>query len=167
MTQQEIENYLKQLNEKLGLTGVKGEICLYGGAVMCLVYNARPSTKDVDAIFEPAQTLREAVRTVAQENHLTEDWLNDSVKGFVVNHNQRILFNWPNLKIYVPEADYLLAMKTLASRVDTRDKKDIQFLIKHMGIKKAETVFEILEEYYPRKQIKPATQFFIEELFEK
>jgi hypothetical protein len=104
---------------------------------------------------------------VAQENHLTEDWLNDSVKGFVVNHNQRILFNWPNLKIYVPEADYLLAMKALASRVDTRDKKDIQFLIKNMGIKKAETVFEILEEYYPIKQIKPATQFFMEELFEK
>jgi hypothetical protein len=167
MTKQEIENYLKQLNDKLELTCVKGEICLYGGAVMCLVYNARPSTKDVDAIFEPVQTLREAIRKVAQENHLTEDWLNDSVKGFVVNHHQRILFNWPNLKIYVPEADYLLAMKTLASRVDTRDKKDIQFLIENMGIKKAETVFEILEEYYPRKQIKPATQFFIEELFEK
>ena len=27
-------------------------------------------------------------------------------------------------------------------------------------------VFSILEKYYPRRQIKPATQFFIEELFE-
>ena len=167
MTKQEIKNYLKQLNEILELTDIKGEICLYGGAVMCLVYNARPSTKDVDAIFEPVQKLREAIEEVAHANNLNEDWLNDSVKGFVVNHNQQIFFNWPNLKIYIPEPDYLLAMKTLASRVDTRDKEDIQFLINKMEITTAEEIFKILEKYYPKEQIKPATQFFIEELFAK
>jgi hypothetical protein len=56
-------------------------------------------------------------------------------------------------------------MKTLASRVDTRDKEDIQFLINNMEITTAEEVFKILEKYYPKKQIKPVTQFFIEELF--
>jgi len=167
MTKQEIKNYLKQLNERLELTDIKGEICLYGGAVMCLVYNARPSTKDVDAIFEPVQKLREAIEEVAHANNLNEDWLNDSVKGFVVNHNQQIFFNWANLKIYIPEPDYLLAMKTLASRVDTRDKEDIQFLINKMEITTAEEIFKILEKYYPKEQIKPATQFFIEELFAK
>jgi len=165
MTKQEIKDYLEQLNERLKSTDIKGEICLYGGAVMCLVYNARPSTKDVDAIFEPVQKLREAISEVAHANNLNEDWLNDSVKGFVVNHNQQIFFNWPNLKIYIPEPDYLLAMKTLASRVDTRDKDDIQFLINKMEITTAEEVFKILEKYYPKEQIKPATQFFIEELF--
>jgi predicted nucleotidyltransferase len=119
MTKQEIENYLEQLNDELESINVKGEICIYGGAVMCLVYNARPSTKDVDAIFEPVAKIREVIQKVAENNNLSEDWLNDSVKGFVVNHNQRILFNWSNLKIYVPKPDYLLAMKTLASRVDT------------------------------------------------
>jgi hypothetical protein len=165
MTKQEIKDYLEQLNERLKSTDIKGEICLYGGAVMCLVYNARPSTKDVDAIFEPVQKLREAIEKVAHVNNLNEDWLNDSVKGFVVNHKQQILFNWPNLKIYIPEPDYLLAMKTLASRVDTLDKDDIQFLINKMEITCAEEVFKILEKYYPKEQIKPATQFFIEELF--
>jgi len=165
MTKQEIKDYLEQLNERLKSTDIKGEICLYGGAVMCLVYNARPSTKDVDAIFEPVQKLREAISEVAHANNLNEDWLNDSVKGFVVNHNQQIFFNWPNLKIYIPEPDYLLAMKILASRVDTRDKEDIQFLINNMEITTAEDVFQILEKYYPKEQIKPATQFFIEELF--
>lgn len=53
MTKDEIKNYLIQLDAKLKSIDVKGEICLYGGVVMCLVYNARPSTKDVDAIFEP------------------------------------------------------------------------------------------------------------------
>lgn len=167
MTKQEIEIYLRELNGKLELINVKGEICLYGGAVMCLVYNARPSTKDVDAIFEPVQILRAAVRDIAQEHHLIEDWLNDAVKGFVVDHNRQVWFNWSHLKVYVPEPDYLLAMKALASRVDTKDKKDLQFLIKNMEITQAEKVFQILEDYYPRKHIKPVTQFFIEELFEK
>jgi hypothetical protein len=166
MTHQEIEFYLKELDFELEHRGVKGEICLYGGAVMCLVYNARPSTKEVDAIFEPIQILRVAVGAVADKYHLPEDWLNDSVKGFVVEHRQRILFQWPHLTVYVPEADYLLAMKVLAARVDSMDRKDIQFLIKAMNIQGAAEVFEILQEYYPKRQIKPATQFFIEELFE-
>lgn len=97
---------------------------------------------------------------------MDDDWLNDSVKGFVVNHKRRILFNWPNLKIYIPEPDYLLAMKALAARVDTKDRTDIKFLITQLEIHKPEEVLQILEEYYPKKQIKPATQFFIEELFE-
>ena len=56
-------------------------------------------------------------------------------------------------------------MKSLSIRVDSTDKQDIQFLIRFMGIHTAQEVFNILEKYYPRNQIKPATQFFIEELF--
>jgi len=93
---------------------------------------------------------------------------NDAVKGFVVEHPQRALFNFPALKVYAPEPDYLLAMKkTLASRVESTDKQDIIFLIDMLDMKTADEVFAILEKYYPRQQIKPATQFFVEELFEQ
>jgi hypothetical protein len=78
-----------------------------------------------------------------------------------------VLFNFPALKVYVPEPDYLLAMKTLASRVESTDKQDILFLIDLLGLKRADEMFAILEKYYPRHQIKPATQFFVEELFEQ
>lgn len=60
-----------------------------------------------------------------------------------------------------------MAMKTLASRVESTDKQDILFLIKLLDLKTADEVFAILEKYYPRQQIKPATQFFIEEMFEQ
>ncbi|MCI0662897.1 MAG: DUF6036 family nucleotidyltransferase [Acidobacteria bacterium] len=166
MTIEEIEKYLRALNDELISMGVKGEICLYGGAVMCLVYQARPSTKDVDAIFQPADKLREAAARVAKTHGLRADWLNDAVKGFVVEHPQRVIFDLPALKVYVPEPDYLLAMKTLASRVDSSDKEDILFLINLLNLKTAGEVFVILEKYYPQHQIKPATQFFVEELFE-
>ena len=57
MLRDEILKYLDLLSKKLQQRNAKGEICLYGGAVMCLVYDARPSTKDVDAIFQPAETI--------------------------------------------------------------------------------------------------------------
>ncbi len=53
----------------------------------------------------------------------------------------------------------------IASRVDTMDKKDIQFLIKELKIKSADEVFQIIEKYYRKNQIKPVVQYFIMELF--
>lgn len=64
------------------------------------------------------------------------------------------------------DATYLLAMKTLSARADTSDKGDVQFLIRELDIKDAPAVYKLLEKYYPLEQIKPATQFFIEELFQ-
>lgn len=74
--------------------------------------------------------------------------------------------NLSNLNVYTPEPDYLLAMKTLAARVEGTDQQDVHFLIKLLGIESADEVFAILEHYYPRRQIKPAMQYFVEELFE-
>lgn len=159
--------YFAALNEELARLDAKGEVCLYGGAVMCLFYDARPSTKDVDAVFRPATEMRQAIKRVAHKYNLKDDWLNDAVKGYVVQHKKSILQELPNLKIYVPDPSYLLAMKTLAARVDTTDKADIQFLIRLLKIECAEQVFDLLEKYYPRQMIKPATQFFVEELFEE
>ncbi len=167
MLKEQIRTCLHEIDEELRLTGVKGEICLYGGAVMCLVYDARPSTKDVDAVFRPAGMIRKAARRVAERHDLDEDWLNNGVKGFVVGHPRKVLFDWPNLKVYIAEPEYLLAMKSMAARVDTMDKRDILFLMDKMNIGTSNELFNIIEKYYPRKHIKPATQFFIEELFDK
>jgi hypothetical protein len=165
MTKQQITKYLKMLNDQLAEMGIKGEICLYGGAAMCLAFNARQATKDVDAVFEPAQKVRLAALRLAKIHDLKEDWLNDAVKGFVVRHNQKVLFNWPNLKVFHAEAEYLLAMKAMSARQDTTDRKDIIFLVEYLKIQSPEEVFAAIEKYYHKRHIKAATQFFIEELF--
>lgn len=66
MTTEEIEKYLGALSDELDQMSVKGEICLYDGATMCLVYQSRPSTKDIDAIFEPATQIRTAEALCAE-----------------------------------------------------------------------------------------------------
>jgi len=44
---EEIKQYRAELNEELRAMDVKGEVCLYGGAVMCLVFDAtRSATRD-------------------------------------------------------------------------------------------------------------------------
>ncbi len=47
MTAAEIEQYLCEVNDELTLQNVKGEICLNKGTVICLVFKARSTTKDV------------------------------------------------------------------------------------------------------------------------
>jgi hypothetical protein len=160
-----IENALNRLSDALAQKDIKGEVCLYRGAVMYLVYDARPSTKDVDAIFHPTKELRDLISQIGSEMDLGDQWLNDGVKGFVVDHPRRVLFEKSHLRVLVPEPDYLLAMKVLAARVDTSDAEDVRVLIKTLGLSKPAEVFKILEQYYPKNQIRPATQFFVEEIF--
>lgn len=167
LNREQIEKYLYELNHELSTQDATGELCLFGGTVMCLVFQARPSTKDVDAIFEPTLVIRQAAQRVAEKFSLDDDWLNDAVKGFVVPHEQRIFMDLSHLKVYIPEADYLLAMKSLASRVDTQDATDIRILIQHLQLNGPEEVFAILEKYYPRQLIRPVTRYFIEEIFDE
>jgi len=167
MLSSEIEKYLKSLNQILERKNIKGEIGIVEGAAMCLAFHVRASTKDVDPIFEPSSAIRAAATDVAHEFDLSPDWLNDAVKGFMKPiAKKKILFEFPNLSVWTPEADYLLAMKSISARWDTSDQDDIIFLIKFLELKSASEVFSIIETYYPKSQIPPKTQFFIEEIFE-
>ncbi len=167
MTAEEIRQYLAELNDELGALDVKGEICLYGGAVMCLAFKARPATKDVDAVFAPVRVIGQAAYRIAERHDLPLDWLNNGVRMFLVEHEKAILFDWPNLQVYQPAADYLLAMKVLAARADTSDTDDISFLLNNLQLRCVEQVTEIVRHYYPRKEIKPETIFLLEEIFER
>lgn len=165
MTADEIRQYLGELNEELRAADVKGEICLYGGAVMCLVYNARIATKDVDAVFAPVKHIRRAAGLIAERHGLRKDWLNYAVKMFLTEHRKRVLLALSHLTVHIPEPDYLLAMKAIAGRIDSSDRDDLAYLIRELDIMSAAEVSEIVSRYYPLKRVKPETQAFLEDLF--
>ena len=134
---------------------------------MCLAFNGRKSTKDVDAVFSPASTIRKIAAEVGKLHGIDEDWLNDAAKGFLEGTFKRNdLLNYSHLRVWVPEPKYMLAMKCLSARWDTLDRKDVIFLLELLQLKSAPSVFAIIESYYPKKRILPKTQFFIEEIFE-
>ena len=163
----EIFALLSELDAELAKDHVVGEVGLCGGAVMCLVFKARASTKDVDGIFVPTGEIRKAVARIAKRRGLAHDWLNDAAKSYFVSDPPRIaVWEGKNLRVWAPTAEYMLAMKAVAARFDGKDKQDVQFLLKHLGLKSVKSVFDVIERYYPRRQIPTKTQFLIEELLE-
>ena len=71
-----------------------------------------------------------------------------------------------HLRIVVPPAEYILAMKCLAARVglDEHDKEDAKFLIQYLGLANAPSVLEGVEKSYPKERIPAKTQYFIQEI---
>lgn len=173
MSKEAILKAFQDLSDALAKQGVKGELCLFGGTVMVLAYAARVSTKDVDAIFQPAQKIRELAAHIGETNALPEDWLNDGVKGFISARHDVVQGNLPqfsNLRLTMPTPEYLLAMKCLASRInlgeaEDGDVRDIIFLIRHLKLKNVEEVMKLVAEYYPPDQVPAKAQYLVEGLF--
>ena len=77
LSAEDIHKAFGALSEELARRGDRGQMAITGGAAMVLLYNARQSTKDVDAYFvqpDPPR-IREAAARVARELKLPEDWL--------------------------------------------------------------------------------------------
>ncbi len=165
---QTMKKLFQALNRELKEKDVIGEIGLCGGAVMCLVFNARAATKDIDAIFKPTREIREACRKVAEDFGLPEDWLNDAAKGFFLTDppKQNVL-SFSHLRIWAPTAEYMLAMKCVSARYDTFDREDVVFLIHHLELSSYQEVSKTILKFYPNEMIPPKTRFLIEEIFDR
>jgi hypothetical protein len=167
-----IVSALARLAELLRREGIEGELCLLGGTVMVLAFDARPSTKDVDAIFEPVSEIRRLSAVVASELSLPEEWLNDAAKGFVSARHEvsaTDLPQFPGLRVVAPTPEYLLAMKCMASRIAVGaggpdDVADIRFLLRHLRVRSVDDALTIVARYYPASAVPPRTQFLLEEL---
>ncbi|HTL18183.1 MAG TPA: hypothetical protein VL793_13175 [Patescibacteria group bacterium] len=175
LTREEILNALTSLADKLEEQGVIGEVCLFGGTVMVLAFKARLTTKDVDALFQPAEMIRQLAREIGEEQNLPAHWLNDGVKGFISPRHQITsgdLPQFPHLRLTMPVPEYMLAMKCMAARLgvgvdEPSDLADIIFLIRHLDLKTAAQVLDVVGQYYPANRIPVKTQYLVEGLFEE
>ena len=165
LSKEQIIECLKQLGEALDSEGYQGEILLTGGAVMCLVHEARDATKDIDALYEPKSVINNIAAQIAVERDLPENWLNDGVKGFMsADAEVENYMNLKGLQVQAVTTEYLLAMKLMSARYGEKDYDDVKFLFNKLGIVKAGQAFEILERYFPVNRILPKTMYLVEEL---
>jgi hypothetical protein len=172
LNQTDIVRALEDLSNRLGKKGVRGEICLFGGTAMILAFQARQSTRDIDAVFAPTSVIRDLVAEIGREQGYADGWFNDGVKGFLSSQHDVTAANLPqfeHLQVVMPVPEYLFAMKCMAARVGMGDQDgaDCSFLAKHLGLNTAKDAFWLVEKYYPVGQIQPRTQYFIESMFEK
>jgi hypothetical protein len=163
----DIERLLRLLDAELANEDVVGELHLVGGAVMCLVLDARPATRDVDAFFKPTQVVRRAAARVAARAGVPETWLNDSVKGFLSPHGDFVPYlELENLRVFTAEPHYLLAMKCAAMRLgeEFHDLDDVRYLLRHLDITSVEQALTVVTRYFDEKQLPPKTRLALEEL---
>jgi hypothetical protein len=169
LSKAEIQRLLSLLNDELRAVSARGELYLLGGAVMCLAFDARDSTRDVDALFKPTRVIREAAARVAARAGVDERWLNDSVKGFLGPKTSFSRYlELSHLTIFCANADYLLAMKCLAMRIglEFQDLDDIRYLLRHLDLRRYEDALEVIARYYPLERFPQKTLYALEEILE-
>lgn len=152
LTRERILDLFAELNDELCAGGIRGDVFIVGGAAIPLAYDARPATRDVDAIWRPSSDVRQAVARVARRHDdLPEDWLNDGVKAFLPGDDhgeRRVVYENDCLTVSAASPEYLLATKLLASRVG-RDEDDIRRLYGLCGFSTVDQGLDLLERYYP------------------
>jgi Nucleotidyltransferase of unknown function (DUF6036) len=165
MDRAEIVTLLTALAETLSQRGVEGEMYVVGGAAIALAYDARRSTRDIDAVFEPKLAIYEAAADVGERFGLPPGWLNDAVKGFLAGDDPEAspVMDVPGLRCLAASPRILLALKVLAHRVG-EDEDDVALLAGALGLTTSADVPALAEEVFGDR-LDPAARFFVEELF--
>lgn len=130
-----------------------------------LVSNFRIATADVDAVAAVDQNFIDtAAQTIAARHNWPRDWINDGVRTYlspqVEGFAQHTLFRTypneqaPGLRVFVPTAEYMLAMKLMALRIEEgtsrNDLEDILNLMQVTGIKQKADIVQFAAAFYPK-----------------
>jgi hypothetical protein len=103
--------------------GPQVELWVVGGAAVVLLFDARDSTRDIDAFAldpEANRSLRATAETIAEQLELPPDWLNDGAKGYVRGLEPgTVLLETSTLLVRSVSIAQLLAMKLSAWRATT------------------------------------------------
>jgi hypothetical protein len=168
LTEIDLRELFELLNDELRSSGTKAELFLVGGAVMCLAYDARPSTQDVDAVFRPPEEVRKAAARAASRASISPDWLNDGVKRFLSPQGDFAPFlEREHLYVMVAQPEYMLAMKCLAMRIGAEfhdEDDDVRYLLRHLDIRNYEKAVTAITKYFPLERFPQKTLYALQEL---
>jgi len=161
-----IEDAFRRLGDRLARRGVVADLYVFDGAAMALAYDARRSTRDIDAVFQPHGVVLDEARAVADELGLPQWWLNEQASAYVApggDTNAPRVFDHPGLRVSAASPEHLLAMKVLAAR--RRDADDIRFLVKHLNLTTADDVLALCAEIFPDEDVPARARLVLEDAF--
>jgi hypothetical protein len=166
MEAQDIEHYLADLGRELQQRGVQHPVrlLLVGGAYMLTQVHNRPSTNDIDVLLKEIapsptsplyQTFKAAARAVARRHALPGNWLNDLIGDFLRGTGTApegtLWRTFASLEVYIPQAEYILALKLFAGR--PKDRDDIAVLCQQLQIRTRGQAQILVDRYIPDRQL--------------
>ncbi len=163
LTREDIIRAFEALSAELPKAAAPHELVIMGGAAMVLRFQARDSTRDVDAVASD-MVMRLAAARVGARLGLPDDWLNDGAKGYV--HGLAlgdVVFESAVLRVRTLAVPQLLAMKLTAWR-DDLDIADARLLLSKLPGEKEE-VWRLTNPYLvPGRELK--ARYAFEDLWE-
>ena len=160
MDSTQIERYLGFLGQKLDEMQTRATIILLGGALMVTQLGNRKSTQDIDVVIatndrRTYQIIQQAIQLVAKEKRLSSSWMNDDVTIVVDQIGKpktpRHWKTFSNLAVYIPELEYILALKLFSGR--PQDDRDIQALAQRLHIHTKAQAWTVVNMYIPNTQL--------------
>ena len=161
----EIESALAELADQLTAHNIKAKIYLVGGAVMVLAFHARFTTGDIDASIVPTDDVLAVAAQIGERRGLGAEWLNNSASQFIPVFKEpdwRPILKSGNVEIVAADERSMLAMKMRAGR-GSRDRLDINFLVKRCGITSVAEALELYEEFFPEDLLPDRTLPLLDE----
>ena len=161
-----IEDAFRRLGDKLARRGVVADLYVFGGAAMALAYDARRSTRDIDAVLKPHGVVLEEAQAVAAELGLPSWWLNEQASVYVAPGGDAAaprVFENAGLRVAAASPEHLLAMKVLAAR--RRDTEDIEFLIKRLELADTHAVLALCADVFPDEDVPARARLILDDLF--
>ena len=161
MDRRQIEQALGYLGQKLTDLQTHATLILFGGALMVTQIGNRKSTRDIDVVIATSdrqtyQIVQHAITLVAQERRLAPSWMNDDVTLIVDQIGKpkapRHWKTFASLDVYLPELEYMFALKCFAGR--TQDDSDIQALGLRLSIQTQAEAWSLVNAYTPPPQLR-------------
>jgi hypothetical protein len=151
----QIERYLGFLGQKLDEMQTKATIILLSGALMVTQIGNRKSTQDIDVVIATNdRRTYQTIQLVAKEKKLSSSWMNDDVTIIVDQIGKpktpRHWKTFSNLTVYIPELEYILALKLFSGR--PQDDRDIQALSRRLHVHTKAQAWSIVNVYIPSTQ---------------
>jgi hypothetical protein len=162
---------LNEIGAAAAAAATRLDIVIFGGSALMLASNFRFSTEDVDIaeIGRPwPDWLSDVVARIARRNGWSDQWLNDAVATFLsplarTEKDFVFLGTFPRatehagLRVFVPTARYMLALKLKALRISTYDKgttdlADVAGLLGVLGINEVDEAIAALTEFFPNSR---------------
>ena len=139
--------WFEALAQALADEGVEEELCKVGGAVLRLVFRSRPGTRRPSRLFGDVAAAKRAEEEVARRFDLPPGWVDAAVRRLVADDTT--LFDTPQLRVFAPPPDYLLAMKCAALRFapDSNTDSDLRYLLMYLGVSSPEQAMRVVDRY--------------------
>lgn len=149
----EMKRLLDLVSTKLAARGVPAVVYVVGGAAIALQHDVRRTTDDIDGLVVPAGDVLAAVREVARDERLREDWLSTAAQPWIPAPTIKVEPGaTPGLAVELAPPEHLLAMKLIARR-GARDMNDILILARALGVSRAEDLRKIVVAAYGEDMI--------------